>query len=105
MALIVDFFYFQSRVWSFSSGVRLVGSNIIVSNTLLLRKKNKACLRECNHTQKSRGPTRLCTLDLGSSAVGPYSLDSGPRYGHPIPLPIATYFFTSSQQLLSSVDM
>ena len=50
IALIVDFFFFQRRAWSFSGDVRLVGSSIAVFDILLLRMRNKSYLGEYNHT-------------------------------------------------------
>ena len=43
MALTSDFFFFQQKAWFYSGSVRLIGSDIAVSNTLLPRRGNTAC--------------------------------------------------------------
>ena len=68
----------------------------------LLKRENKSFSRECNRTYRARDPINLSPLDLGlgSSAIGPSSMDSGPYKDIPFHVPVLT--FTSSKLVQSS---
>ena len=50
ITLTIDSFFFRQREWSSSGNGRLVGSGTVVTDMLLLRRGNKACSGEHDHT-------------------------------------------------------